>query len=65
MGVFPHEHAQCATWINYRISMYVATIIIADRTIVLAVAANPAGQAMAGPVFIRQKKKKVNNNITN
>ena len=20
MGVFPHEHVQCVTWINYRIS---------------------------------------------
>ena len=20
MGVFPHEHAQCVTWINYRIN---------------------------------------------
>ena len=32
MGVFPHEHAQCETWINYRISR---CNFIADWTIVL------------------------------
>ena len=32
VGVFPHEHAQCATWINYRISR---CNFIADWTIVL------------------------------
>ena len=32
VGVFPHEHAQCETWINYRISRW---NFIADWTIVL------------------------------
>ena len=32
MGVFPHEHAQCETWVNYRISR---CNFIADWTIVL------------------------------
>ena len=32
VGVFPHEHAQCETWINYRISR---CNFIADWTIVL------------------------------
>ena len=32
VGVFPHEHAQCDTWINYRISR---CNFIADWTIVL------------------------------
>ena len=32
VGVFPHEHAQCETWINYRISR---SNFIADWTTVL------------------------------
>ena len=32
MGVFPHEHAQCETWINYRVSR---CNFIEDWTIVL------------------------------
>ena len=32
LWVFPHEHAQCATWVNYRIS---SCNFIADWTIVM------------------------------
>ena len=32
MGVFPHEHARCATWLNYRIG---SCNFIADWMIVL------------------------------
>ena len=32
VGVFPYEHVQCATWINYRTS---SCIFIADWAIVL------------------------------
>ena len=44
VGVFPHEHAQCGTWINYRISR---CNFIADWTIFLMWKISIAGLTLA------------------